>query len=300
MKSKIIAVVALIIVLTVPSYAKINVITSASNLADITRNIGGNLVTVTSLARPTEDIHFVEPRPSFITKLKNADMVVIYGMAFDQWMRTLIDNSRNSKIMPGGSGYVDASVGIKKREVPAGKIDMSMGEVHPLGNPHYLLDPENAKIVAKNILGGLIRVSPKDEDIFRNNYNRFIRELDAAIKNWKDEMRPHKGKPVVTYHKSWVYFTACFGLEDSGTIEPKPGIPPSPSHVSKLIQAMKKEKVKVILIETFYPRKFPEIIAKETGAKICVLPYEAGAIKGVNTYIGMMDYIVRKVSDALK
>lgn len=300
MKIRVISLLLLTIMLVVPSYAKIKVVTSASNLADITRNIGGDLVSVTSLARPTEDIHFVEPRPSFVTKLKDADVVVVYGMGFDQWMRPLIDNARNKKIVQGGPGYVDVSVGIKKREVPAGKIDMSMGEIHPLGNPHYLLDPENAKIVARNILGGLIRVSPKDENKFRSNYNRFLSELDSAINKWEGILQPFKGQPVVTYHKSWIYFTGRFGLEDAGTIEPKPGIPPSPSHVSKLIQAMKREKVKVIMMETFYPQKFPKLIAKETGAEICVLPYEVGAVKGADSYIKMIDYIAHKIAAALK
>lgn len=291
---------SLLTVMTLPASARIRVITSAPNLADIAQQIGGDLVTVTSLARPTEDIHFVEPRPSFVVKLREADVVVIYGMDFDMWMRPLIDNARNKKIAKGGPGYVDASVGIRKREVPKGRVDMSMGEVHPLGNPHYLLDPENAKIVARNILGGLIRVSPGNEDALRANYNKYVSALENAIAKWDAAMDACKGKPVVTYHKSWIYFTGRYGLEEAGTVEPKPGIPPSPSHVSRLIQSMKQNKVKALLMETFYPRKFPDLISKQTGARVVVLPYEAGAVKGADTYIEMMDYIIRRVSDALQ
>jgi len=300
MKSRILACMFLIAALALPATARVDVIASTPNLADITRQIGGELVSVTSLARPSEDVHFVEPRPSFVVKLRNADMVVIYGMDFDLWMRRLIDNARNKRIARGGPGYVDASVGVKKREIPKGRVDMSMGEVHPLGNPHYLLDPGNAGIVAKNILAGLVRVSPKDEETFRANYGRYVKRLDSAIDRWESAMRPCKGKPIVSYHKSWVYFTGHFGLQDSGTVEPKPGIPPSPSHVSRLIDAMKKEQVKALLVETFYPRKFPDLISKQTGAEVVVLPHEVGAIKGADTYVEMMDYIVRSVAEALK
>lgn len=300
MKLRILTAIIVVLALASACSAKVDVVTSAPNLASLARSIGGDLVNVTSLARPQDDLHFVEPRPSFVTKLKNADMVVIYGMSYDVWMRTLIDNSRNRKIAPGGAGYVDASVGIRKMEIPAGKIDMSMGELHPQGNPHYLLDPDNARIAAKSILGGLIRVSPGNEDRFRAGYDLFVKRLDTAIDKWDKQMRPFKGKPVVTYHKSWIYFTSHFGLDDAGTIEPKPSIPPSPSHVSRLVSEMKKENIKVIMLETFYPRKFPDLIARQTGAGVVVIPHEVGEAKGTDTYISLMDHIVGAVAGGLQ
>lgn len=300
MVRKIVAILIACAALALPAAAEINVVTSAPNLADITRSIGGNLVSVTSLVRPADDIHFVEPRPSLVVRLRGADMVVLYGMSFDAFMRPLIDNARNRKIAPGGPGYVNASVGVRKIEVPKGKVDASQGDIHAFGNPHYWLDPENTKVVARNILAGLKRAAPDDASYFEKNYDAFESRIDSAMKGWSAKMAPFKGMKVVTYHKSWIYFLRRFGLVEFDTVEVKPGIAPTPSHLRSLISGMKRENVGVIIMEPFYSEKFPKLIARETGAKIVVAPTSVGGAKGIKSYFDLMDRITDSVVRGLK
>ncbi|MCS6859770.1 MAG: metal ABC transporter substrate-binding protein [Abditibacteriales bacterium] len=278
---------------------KVRVITTNTTLADFVKQVGGDRVTVESLAKGTQDLHYIEPRPSLVTKLRDADMLVINGLAFDIWIYPLIDSARNSKVVTGSVGFVDASMGVKPTEVPPGKVSMAQGEVHPLGNPHYLLDPVRAKQAVKNILDGLVRVSPADAATFRANYDKYIAALDRKIQEWQKLMSPHKGKPVVTYHRSWNYFLERWGLDYFGTIEPKPAIPPSSGHVTRLMQDMKARGVEVILKEPYFPNKFPQLIAQETGAKLLVLPEWVGGKEGLDSYIQLMDYLVKQVADAL-
>lgn len=275
------------------------VITSSTTLADFAKEIGGVKIEVESFSKGTQDLHYIEPRPSFVSKLRQADMVALNGLTFDLWMLPLIDASRNSRIAPGNIGYIDASTGVKPLEVPMGKVSMAHGELHPLGNPHYLLDPERAKVAVKNIFNALLRISPADSEFFRLNYEKYIQTLNKKIKEWNQIMLPHKGKPVVTYHKSWTYFIKGFGLTEFGTIEDKPAIPPSPSHVNQLIKDMKAANIKVILQEPYFPSKFPLLIARETNAALLKLPEWVGGAEGLNTYITLMDYLVNKVASAL-
>lgn len=279
---------------------KVYVITTISTLADFTKQIGKDKIEVESLAKGTQDIHYVEPRPSFISKLRQADMVVINGLTLDIWVNPLLDAAKNTPIAPGGKGFIDASNGIKPLEVPQGKVSMAHGELHPLGNPHYLMDPARAAIALKNILDGLIRVSPENAEYFKSNYNNYIKTLNMKILEWNKIMAHHKDKPVVTYHKSWTYFIKAYNLNEFGTIEPKPAIPPSPSHIEQLIKDMKEKKVKAILKEPFFPDKFPQLIAKDTNSTLLVLPDAVGAAPGTDTYITLMDYLINKVSEALK
>lgn len=279
---------------------KLYVITSNTTLAYFVKEIGGSKVEVESLARATQDLHTVDPRPSFVTKLRDADMVVPNGLAFDIWILPLLDAARNPKVITGAKGYVDAAQGVHALEVPSGKVSMSQGELHPLGNPHYLLDPNNARIALKNILQGLNRVSPGDAAYFRTNYEAYVAQLDKKIAEWDREMAPHKGKPVVTFHKSWTYFLKAFELTEFGTIEPKPSIPPSPSHVNDLIKSMQQHGVKVIIKEPYFPAKYPEAIAKATNAQLLVVPEWVGGEKGTETYFTFMDHLVSKVANALK
>lgn len=279
---------------------KVRVITTATTLADFVKQVGGDRVEVESLAKGTQDLHYIEARPSLVTKLRDADMLVINGLAFDIWIYPLMDSARNNKIVTGGTGFVDASAGVKPIEVPTGKVSMAQGELHPLGNPHYLLDPVRAKQAVKNVLDGLARVSPSDASTFRANYDKYIAALNRKIEEWQKLMSPHKDKPVVTYHRSWNYFLDRWELDYFATIEPKPAIPPSSGHVTRLMQDMKSKGVKVILKEPYFPNKFPQLIAQETGAKLLVLPEWVGGQQGLDSYVELMDYLVKHVADALK
>ena len=278
---------------------KLNVVTANQDLADFVMNIGKDKVNVIALSGGERDPHFVEPMPSMVIKVRNADMVVKIGMDLDMWLQSLIDASRNKKVMYGNPGYVDASAGIVRLEVPQGKVDASMGHIHVFGNPHYLIGPQNVPAVIKNITGGLIRVSPENSDYFKKNSEEYLAKFNTGYEDWKSKMEKFKGVKIVTYHKSWEYFTDCFGLVLEGNLEPKPGIPPSPAHLNSLIAAMKEENVRLIIQETFYSKKTGKMVAGETGAKFIVLPISTGAM-GTKDYISFIDYIVNEISKTLE
>jgi len=277
------------------SAKQIFVVTTTEDLADLTKEIGLDKVKVVSLSYGYQDPHLVEPRPSMVVQLKKADMLVKIGMDLDIWVDSLIQASRNSNIVYKARGYVDASVGILRLEVPKGKIDASMGDIHIYGNPHYWLDPGNAKPITKNILDGLCKISPENTEYFKNNRNHYLEKLNKAIEIWNEKMKPYKGKKIVTYHKSWSYFAKHFDLEVIATVEPKPGIPPSPAHLNSLINLMKKEKPELILHEIFYPKKTSEMVSKETQTKLIILPTSVGGIKEIKDYISLFDYIIEKI-----
>jgi ABC-type Zn uptake system ZnuABC Zn-binding protein ZnuA len=216
------------------------------------------------------------------------------------WLPALINQSRNARIQPGSDGYLDASLTAKILEIPTGQITRAMGDVHPLGNPHYWLDPENGRRIAAAIRDKLSRLAPGDAAYFATRYADFDKRLAEAEKRWQAEMAAFKGVKIVTYHRSWPNFTERFGLDVVGYVEPKPGIPPSPGHTLDLIQAMKRLGVKVLLVEPYFDLKTPNSIGRETGAKVVVLPPSVGGEKEITDYIKLFDYDVRLVSEALK
>jgi len=278
-----------------PVTAAVRVVTATTDFADITRQIGGNRVQVDSLARGDQDLHHVDPRPSFVTKLSNADVVVRIGMDLDLWMDSLLAASRNSKVSEGGAGYVNASAGIKPIEVPSGKVDASKGDIHIYGNPHYWLDPENGKIIAKNILGGLKRVDPAGATQYQQNYERFVKQVDEHMATWKKAMEPLRGTSIVQYHTTWDYFLQRFGIGLAGMMEPKPGIPPSPAHISDLVGAMKQAHVRIVMTTSYYPSRFTDLLHRETGATILVLPSSVGGTKEATDYCALFDTTIAQM-----
>lgn len=280
--------------------SKINVVTATSDLADIVKNIGGDRINVVNLSKGYQDPHSVEPRPSMVMKLKRADMVVRIGMDLDLWFYSVIEAAKNSKIIYGAKGYLDVSNIIEKLEVPAGKIDASMGDIHIYGNPHYWLDPENGILISKEITEKLIELCPENSEYFINNYNEYSQKLKIKIYEWKSKLEPYKGTNIVTYHNSWPYFARRFNLKISGFIEPKPGIPPAPSHISSLITKIKSENVKLIIVEPYFDLKTAETIAKRAGIKSVVLASSVEGVEGVETYIDLFEYNVNKLVESLK
>jgi zinc/manganese transport system substrate-binding protein len=220
------------------------------------------------------------------------------GMDLDLWADDLLAAARNASILRGASGYVDCSVGVRKLEVPTGRVDPSMGDIHIYGNPHYLFDPANAKIAARNILEGLKRVDPANAQEYQRRYEAFVQRVDEHLNRWQQILAPYKGTLVVVYHKSLPYFLQRFGLQELATVEPKPGIPPSPGYLREVIARMKNTGCKVILIEHFRPRRFPDAIARETGAKVVVLPAAVGA-EGTTDYFSMINAMVNRIAAAL-
>ena len=280
---------------------KLNVITTIEDLASIAREVGGDRVTVESIARGYQDPHFVEAKPSFILKLQKADLLVVVGRELEiGWLPPLIQQSRNAKIQVGADGYLDASLQAQILEIPQGQITRAMGDVHPLGNPHYWLDPENGKRIAKQIVDKLARARAGDRAYFEQRLADFTSRLDAAEKRWLAQMAPYKGAKVVTYHRSFPNFAERFGLNIIGYVEPRPGIPPSPQHTLDLINEMKRQNVKLVLVEPYFDLKTPNAIGRETGAQVLVMPPSVGGVKEVTDYIKLFDYDINLLIDAIK
>ena len=280
---------------------KLNVITTTEDLASIAREVGGDRVTVESISRGYQDPHFVEAKPSFILKLQKADVLVTVGKELEiGWLPPLIQQSRNAKVQVGANGYVDASAQARILDIPQGQITRAMGDVHPQGNPHYWLDPENGKVVAKEIADKLSQLQPNDRAFFEQRLNAFVMRLSDAEQRWAAMMAPYKGTQVVTYHRSFPNFAERFGLEVIGYVEPRPGIPPSPQHTLDLINEMKKRNVKLVLVEPYFDLKTPNSIGRATGAEVLVMPPSVGGVKDVTDYFTLFDYDINLLIGALK
>ncbi|MEX2661641.1 MAG: metal ABC transporter substrate-binding protein [Vicinamibacterales bacterium] len=281
--------------------AEIKIMTSTQDLASLVTEIGGDKVSVESLARGYQDPHYVEAKPSFVLKLYSADLLVVVGRELESsWLPPLITQSRNAKLQPGGAGYLDASQTARILDMPTGPITRAMGDVHPQGNPHYWLDPENGRRIAKAIQGKLSTLAPGDAGYFAQRYTDFDRRLKEAQARWKAALAPYAGTKVVTYHRSWSNFAASFGLDVVGYVEPKPGIPPSPAHVLTLIHEMKRQGIRLILVEPYFDLKKVNAIARDTGAKVLVLPPSVGGVKQASDYIRLFDYNVDLLVSTVK
>ena len=282
------------------AFAAVNVVTSTQDLAAIVSEVGGNKVSVESMAKGYQDPHFVEAKPSFILKLHDADLLVLVGRELEiGWLPPLIQQSRNAKIQPGGAGYLDASLTVKILDIPTGQITRAMGDVHPMGNPHYWLDPGNGRRIAQAIQQKLTAVSPADGPYFAQRYAEFDKRLAEAEKRWDAAMAPYKGAKIVTYHRSWPNFAERFNIDVVGYVEPKPGIPPSPSHTLEVMQEIKRDNVKVIAVEPYFDLKTPNAIARETGAQVLVLSPSVGGVKEASSYIALFDYDIGLLTKAL-
>ncbi len=293
----------LVLCLEAPAGAqsKLNVVATTQDLASLTEEVGGDRVSVEAIARGYQDPHFVEAKPSFILKLYRSDLLVLVGRELEiGWLPPLIQQSRNPRIQVGAKGYLDASLHAKILDIPTGQITRAMGDVHPQGNPHYWLDPENGHLIARDILAKLIELRPGDRTYFEGRFADFEKRLTEAEKRWEELMTLYRGIDLVTYHRSFPNFTDRFGLDIVGYVEPRPGIPPTPSHTLDLINEMKRLQVKLILVEPYFDLKTPDAIARATGAKVLVFPPSVGGVKDVTHYIQLFDYDVNLLISAIK
>ncbi len=282
------------------AYAKLNIVATTPDLGALAKEVGKDKVEVTNIAKPTEDPHFVDAKPSFIVKLNKADMLVDGGLQLEiGWLPPLVMGARNQKILAGNAGYLIASTGISVLEVPT-SIERSQGDVHPMGNPHFMLDPVNGKIVARHICNRLCQIDAANCNYYKDNLKDFIKRLDQKLSEWQKMIEPFRGTKIVTYHKTFPYFAERFNLNVVGALEPKPGIPPSPTHINTLVPMMKNKGVKLIIIEEFRERKIPEFVAAQTGARVVIIPIMVGGLKETNDYIALFDYIVKQIISALK
>jgi ABC-type Zn uptake system ZnuABC Zn-binding protein ZnuA len=270
---------------------KLTVITSTTDMAALTQEVGGDKVSVESIAKGYQDPHFVEAKPSFLLKLRQADLLVVVGLQLEiGWLPPLITQSGNPRIQVGAPGYLDASQFAEILEIPQGTVTRAEGDVHPLGNPHYWLDPDNGRRIARGLASKLADMDPSDAAYFQERFQDFDKRLTAAEQKWDAEMKPYRGRKVVTYHRSFPNFAKHFGLDVIGYVEPRPGIPPTPTHTLELIQLMKRENCRVVLVEPYFDLKTPQSIGRATGAQVVVYLPSVGGEKGVDDYFKLFDY----------
>jgi zinc/manganese transport system substrate-binding protein len=284
---------------TASADSKIQIMTATTDLAALAEEVGGDKVAVESIARGYQDPHFVEAKPSFLLKLRHADLLIVVGLELEiGWLPPLITQSTNPKIQVGAPGYFDASRFARILEIPTGVVTRAEGDVHPLGNPHYWLDPENGLRIAKGIQTKLSEMRPNDAAYFAQRYQDFEQRIKQADEKWLAEMKPYAGRKIVTYHRSWPNFAEHFHLDVVGYVEPRPGIPPSPQHTVELISLMKRDGVKVIGVEPYFDLKTPNAVARDTGGKVVVLTPSVGGEKEITDYFKLFDYDIAKLKQA--
>ena len=294
--------VALVVVASMAGGAerKLRVVTTIPDLTALAQAVGGDLADVETLTRGTQNAHEAEVRPTMMLKLRRADVLVENGLELDAWADVAVTGANNPNIVRGSAGRIDISRGLPILEVPTVRVDRSMGDVHPLGNPHYSLDPGFAPTITQNILEGFSRLAADGRPTFERNRQAFLDQLNEAMTRWTKTLEPFRGAKVVVYHPQWIYFLSRFGLVQAATLEDRPGIPASPGHLVRVIQQMKAERIKVIIVEPWNDRKLAERVAQEAGAKAIVLASMVGGVKGADSYIGAIDYNVNELSRALR
>jgi zinc/manganese transport system substrate-binding protein len=292
----------LAIFLPAPAAAKkLNVVTATTDMAALAQEVGGDHIAVESIARGYQDPHFVEAKPSFLLKLRQADLLIVVGLQLEiGWLPPLIAQSGNARIQVGANGYLDASQFAEILDIPTGTVTRAMGDVHPLGNPHYWLDPDNGRRIAKGISAKLGELDPPDAAYFQERFQDFDKRLTVAEQKWDAEMKPVHGRKLVTYHNSFPNFAKHFGLNVIGYVEPRPGIPPTPSHTIELIGLMRRENCKVILVEPYFDLKTPNSIARETGGKVVQYLPSVGGEKDVTDYFKLFDYDIGLLTQAFQ
>ena len=279
---------------------KLRVITSTTDLKALTEVVTGDLAEVDAMARPTQNPHDLEVRPSLMVKVRRADAMIVNGLELDDWADVVAQGANNSNVIPGAPGRIDASRGIPILEVPKTRVDRSMGDVHPLGNPHYTLDPGMASIVTQNILEGLARIAPQHRAAFERNRQQFLARVDEAISRWTKMLEPYKGSPVVVNHALWIYLLTRFGVVQVGTVEERPGIPATANHIVKLVNLMKEDRVKAVIAEPWSDFKLVQRIAQEAGANAAILAATVGSVKGTDTFLEAVDFNVKTLAQMLK
>ena len=279
---------------------KIRVVATIPDLKALAEEVGGKQVDVETLARGNQNAHELEIRPSLMLKLRRADILLENGLELDSWADVVVQGANNPNIVRGAPGRIDVSRGIQVLEVPTTKVDRSMGDVHPQGNPHYSLDPGMAPVITQNIVDGFARFAPDRRAEFERNRQAFLSRLDEAMARWTRMLDPVKGAKVIVYHPQWIYLLSRFGLSQAGTLEDRPGIPATPSHLTRIIRQMKDERIKVIIVEPWNDMKLATRVADEAGAKAVVLASMVGGVKGTDSYIDAIDHNVTVLAQALR
>jgi len=294
MRSTIVVVVMLVMAACQPAHATVNVVTTLPDLADFVRIAGGDLVKVDNIVRGDQNPHYIEVKPSYMMKLRNAQIFFMVGMDLEKWAQQIVDGSRNAALE-----VVDLSRNITKLEVPT-RLDASQGDVHRFGNPHYWLDPRNVPVIMEEIVAALSRVDPANAQAFKSSADAYLKTLATKARTWEATMKPLHGRQIVTFHRSWTYFAAWLDLKVAEQVEPKPGVPPSPSHTAAVIDLMRKNGIQAILVEPFYDASAPQQIAEASGAKVLRMSTSVGGVEQAKDYISLMDYNIETLAAALR
>jgi zinc/manganese transport system substrate-binding protein len=279
---------------------KLRIVTTTTDLKALTEAVTGDLAEVDAMARPNQNPHDLEVRPSLMVKVRRADAMIVNGLELDDWADVVAQGANNPNVIPGAPGRIDTSRGILVLEVPKTRVDRSMGDIHPVGNPHYTLDPGMAPAVTQNILEGLARIAPQHRAAFERNRQQFLAKVDDAMGRWNAMLAPYKGSPVVVNHALWIYLLSRFGLVQVGTVEERPGIPATANHIVKLVNLMKEDRVKAVIAEPWSDFKLVERIAQEAGARAAILAAAVGSVKGTDTFIEAVDFNVKTLAQMLK
>jgi zinc/manganese transport system substrate-binding protein len=293
--------IAVLVALSTPvTAATLSIVTTTPDLAAIAREVGGTRIDVTSLSTGVQDPHFVDPRPSLLVKLNRADILIEGGLDLEVgWLPVLLESARNPRLRVGSPERIEAARGIQVLGVPEGPVDRSMGDIHGKGNPHFLVDPMNGAIVGETIADRLCGLDPGGCATYRANAKAFRGRIETALVKWMKVMAPYQRAKIVAYHDSWIYFTGRFGLNVVGFVEPKPGVPPPPSHVAALSDLIKRERVKVIVMEPYHERSIPDLLARQTGARVLMLAPTVGGGPGTGDYLALFDTDVAQLAEAL-
>lgn len=289
------------VAVAIPARAQLKVVTSTTDLYDIARAVGGDQIVASHIGEGYQDPHFIEAKPSFVLQLRKADVWAYVGLDLEiGWMPLLLDGARNPKISAGGTGHLDVSRAIQVIDVPTGQLDRSMGDVHTQGNPHYWLDPENGRRIARLFAAKFSQLDPKNAAVYQANSRTWEERLNAAEAAWKADLAAIKGKPVVAWHTSWRYFAEYTGMKIVAYMEPKPGVPPSPAHLLDVVRTVKQSGAKAIIMEPFYDHKLADLVARQTGAKVLILPPSVGGVPGVNDYVQLMRHDISQLAAAVR
>lgn len=293
-------VLAVLLAMAVSGHAALNVVATTADFGAIARAVGGDQVQVSVLAQPAEDVHFVSPKPSYIAKLARADVLIEGGAELEiGWLPPLVDGSRNTKLARGQPGHVACADGLALLEVPA-TLDRSHGDIHAMGNPHFMTDPVNAQHAAAQICDTFCSLDPQNAAAYRERLKAFTDPLTAKMAGWEKQLAPFHGQRVVAFHNSWPYFAKRFGLRIDLFLEPKPGIPPTPAHLGEIVSTMKAESIGVIIVEPYQNRKTAETVATRTGARIVDFCQYPGGVRGAEGgYVELIDYLVNALAAAL-
>jgi zinc/manganese transport system substrate-binding protein len=284
-----------------PAAAKLRVVSSLQDFASIAGAVGGDRVETFALAKGYQDPHFVDAKPSFILQLSRADLLIVAGLELEiGYLPPLIDQSRNDKTHPGNPGYLDASIGCDILQRPTTQVTRAMGDVHPYGNPHYWTDPDNGRVIARSIAARLSEIDPSGKATYEKNLAAFEERLSEKEKEWAAKMVPYVGTKIVTFHDSWPNFAKHFKLSILGHVEPKPGIPPSPSHTLEIINLIGAQKIPLIIVEPYFDSKTPNAIAAQTGATVLTFYPSVGGVPEIKDYFSLFDYDINAFVNAMK